>query len=334
MKGQGARIACTTNSFAHPKANLCERLEAHPLVSHIQILLPSNTAPSSRLLFALNSCLRPDHFFIIRRSLVSIVQALVNLRRAAGSNFRFQGLSLSPTMEPIAFTPDGTLHINTNRMHELGLPGRRSATGKGYTIEIPLMNPELDLDDKFYRKVVSSLARHFPCVDLAYSLCIGGVSQPLEVEGMITPKVLIQVDISVEGGIPMPILTDVVIDSDVAELQSVFETFGLLACSVGNRVHTELHPSVSYVSAQWRGFMSCQQVQQILKLAQEEMTIGRIPWVAVQVWGWAHSPVSWLEQVAHDTSNSRAGESYYMILLLPGGHFCLLCGFGAHEHEL
>ncbi|PNH01332.1 hypothetical protein TSOC_012791 [Tetrabaena socialis] len=84
------------------------------------------------------------------------------------------------------------------------------------------------------------------------------------------------------------------------------------------------------VSRMWKGMLTQRQVQDVMAAASHLAASGRVPWAAVQVWGFADTPVAW-RGLEHGAAWGGAGESGYTVVLMREGDYCIFRPLGPNE---
>ncbi|MEW5298577.1 MAG: hypothetical protein WDW36_001684 [Sanguina aurantia] len=105
---------------------------------------------------------------------------------------------------------------------------------------------------------------------------------------------------------------------------SLHEWLGAVSCGVGASSCAGLLPEGlpslgqgSVHSATWRGFYSSECVRKCAAAAVDAVSRSALPWVVIQVWGFAHSPVCWRGQRRCPGSVCGEGDSHYSLVLMP-----------------
>lgn len=70
-------------------------------------------------------------------------------------------------------------------------------------------------------------------------------------------------------------------------------------------------------SAAWQGFFSSECVRKCAAAAVDIVSRSELPWVVIQVWGFAHSPVCWTGQKHCLGSVCGESDSHYSLILMP-----------------
>jgi ribonuclease P/MRP protein subunit RPP40 len=351
-----ARLVVDSSSLAHKKSSHHRDIASHALNHAVEVTLPGGgggAATASAGAGAGAAALFPaallaatpgeasDVYYTVEMTLVELLRPEIRgLFKAGGA---LCGVTVGSRVDGecvAAVLPSGILHLALDRStyHLLGLQGKPSVTDpkQRFVVTVDLADDTLTAKSKRYERLHwcftdrLGLRLRFQFVWVPPGGTGGAACPPLAAIDTATEHRLDSTG-RVYRAVPVPTLdaavsTAALLDDEAFELS---EWLGAVSGHLDVDGSAEGYHSTftcpepssvapSLLTHRWRGMVSSARVAALLAAAETAVTAGAAPWVAITVWGFQDTPVSW---GTREHGHMEGGENHYTYVVGPAGRY-------------
>ncbi|GMH38148.1 hypothetical protein BSKO_06032 [Bryopsis sp. KO-2023] len=351
---QNSRLHVRLSSFSHEKGGLTEYPLNHAFNSALEVVFPfsSISCPSYDPRDILGG--GAPVFHVVETSLASFLQKPYLADRLKDPSTCFCGLGVGGALDRsdgVCVAPDGTLRLSvTSDTHQrLGLVGRKcTQRDDRFLIDVKLGAKNFGPDRRYYHRVLQCLEK-IPSVTMWCLEVVNGIPVAIDAEelGFLKHQQVLCKHTAGTEEIDGPVLQsrtttddELVLESgrpfvwnDSNDLSFLHEWLGGISCGVADIDNANVSCRIERLRLRrekWEGMIASHQILAAIEWARDFVKHEAIPWVAIQVWGFRDSPVSWGE-VEHSIANEFGGDNNYTLLIFSDDQYCLFTAAGSGD---
>ncbi|XP_067055757.1 ribonuclease P protein subunit p40-like isoform X1 [Acropora muricata] len=346
-----SRLNIERGSLQHPKMRYKKCIEEHPLNHSVQFVIP-NTSLGNVLHHFQGITPKKDHFSLIEAPLHAFIET--DFIKTFVKDGQFVALSWETRIDTgncVAVLPNGTLILSLNKdtYEQLGLTGKPSAFQKKqrFIVEVDLKAPHFVPGKKNYDRVKWCLKENQPMtfkflmswtkagrtstdeLHSYFSSCSckrQHNSEDIKNDPTKAKAPIISFDRS--ACTDDQISTD---NFDVCSCMALFDWLGGVACGISGLCAQPSQELVKLLSCQWTGMIMTDTILSMFSGARKVVTSQDVPWVAMTVWGFTDSPVTWKN---NEHGHFLSGENFYTFVIFPDDNYWLFTAMGSNDISL
>ncbi|CAG8786909.1 5735_t:CDS:2, partial [Racocetra persica] len=338
-----SKLYISSSSIASPKSRYVQIIEDHPFNHRIELLFPTLLSPQQENKFLKETFYYkadiPLSYFIER----SFVQDYLQRGRVVAQSLG-EGIDVSNV---IALDGFGTLILNLTKdtYEQLGLPGKPAKFGpdrQRFVIQINLLEKSMIPGKKGFERIKwcfnNTLSDPFPFL-ISYVDSVTQETQKITFPPTFNAKKLtVELKFEKLNNIIFPdmeaIKTASNEDQRRSDIVEIYDWFGMASLQAQRiRSQDKVDPYISVYTPpgpclSGNGSLLCCTGFIPSSMIFDQFKSSNIPWVALSVWGFKDSPISWKK---HEHGHFMSGENHYSFLLWPDGEYILYQALGAYD---
>eukprot|EP00038_Savillea_parva_P012852 m.207342 g.207342 ORF g.207342 m.207342 type:complete len:358 (-) comp23693_c0_seq1:35-1108(-) len=304
-----ARLVAESSSLTHPSHR--KTVLSHHVTHAVALTLPQSTLPAALTAAAPTS----DVFYSVN---VTVGELLAPAFRALFQDGCVVGIALGQCVDTettVAVLPSGILYLSVDRdtYHALGLQGRPSLTDpkQRFVVTIDLTDPDLTPESKRLCRLQWCLTDR---LGLRFRFLLAWVPEgaagstecpTLADLGSRAVATTCTSDGRAYSHVAVPLLEEAITHAlSDDELVDFSEWLGAISCHLDIDGSPETYHSTmvcpepstvvpALITQRWQGLVTPHRVAALVAAASSVVSSGLVPWVAVTVWGFQDTPVSW-----------------------------------------
>eukprot|EP00039_Didymoeca_costata_P031035 m.32811 g.32811 ORF g.32811 m.32811 type:complete len:367 (+) comp8452_c0_seq2:133-1233(+) len=352
LDSQKARLVKVRSNFENPKSNHDRIVSDHHFNHAAEIIVPGLTSEETKQLLVQQNFQEPtDKIFTWTGNLSHFLSDEI---RSLLSKGRLQAISLNTELDRgdnvIALVHTGLLVLSLNKhtYEALGLEGKSSKFDKQrFLVHINLLDPSVKPGQKKYDRIKWCLTDRLE-MDFKLLLswdCGGSEDMTLVQKAFGSDLIISENDMSLEQRVVhAPVINvkdasgeDGLLLSDEADAEILYEALGAMSCDLDMKgspddyVNTMTYPEPSFelttTFLRYKGFVSPQFVANLLLAVRNVAKSVKAPFVALSVWGFQDTPISWNDR---EHGFLLSGENHFTYVVF-GDPYMLYVALGPRD---